>query len=341
MAFDAILGQKPAIDTITRALRHGLVHHAYRFEGPDGVGKELAAIALAQALLCEASPLGCGTCNACTRVAQRGDTEPIVPLHPDVVLVARGLYPPELIGGKKEAKDISVGQVRRVILARVAYAPHEGKARVFIIRDADELNISAANALLKTLEEPRPNTYFVLLTSRPQRLLDTIRSRSLPVRFGPLPDAVVADVLRERGVNSGRIDDIVDLAAGSASAALAALEDNQALFAFASDVLKAVAAPHLSTAIQLSESLDTKRPAMLGGLRMLAGTYARRVRRAATQDTPAAELAARRHELVLDAIDAIERNGAASLVVASLVASLQHAWLRRPGTKPAIVQQRR
>ncbi len=339
--FDRIRGQQVAIDTLTRALTSGLLHHAYRFEGLDGVGKELAALALAQALLCGESRLGCGACNTCRRVVERAETEPVVPLHPDVVLIARGLYPPETIGGKKEAQEISVEQVRRVVLSRTAYAPHEGRAQVFIVRDAEQLSISAANALLKTLEEPRPHTYFILLTSSPERLLDTIRSRSLPVRFAPLPDDVIASILRAAGTDAARIDAVVEMAGGSASAALGAAEESGSRLDFVARVLEAVDAPHLGVAVQLAEGATRERAELALDLAALAGAYAQRARRVVAHDAAQAELAARRHEIVLDAIDAVERNGAGNLAITTLVASLQHAWLRRPGSKPPIVLQRR
>src|SRR2546421_5057011 len=100
MPFERILGQPTAVETLTRALARDAVHHAYRFEGPDGVGKELAAVAFAQALVCQRGRLGCGACEACRRAEQRNEGPPEVPLHPDVVLVGRGVYPPELIGNK-------------------------------------------------------------------------------------------------------------------------------------------------------------------------------------------------------------------------------------------------
>jgi len=331
-----------AIETLTRALSNGLVHHAYRFEGGDGVGKEMAAIALAQALLCDDHKTGCGECQTCRRVAKRADQPPQVPLHPDVVMVGRQLYPESIIG-KKEIKEISVQQIRRVVLSRVAYAPHEGRAQVFIIRAADQLSIGAANALLKTLEEPRPDAHFVLLTSRPDKLLDTIRSRSLPVRFGPLPDEVIASILRDNGVDQASVADAVEMAGGSAAVALAVAdaEESQARGGFVRDVMKAVEASDMHDAITLAESLKAERSELIGHLRALASTYARCVRRDVGAAPRRAELAARRYELVLDAVDAIERNGAAGLAVASLVASLKHAHQRRPGTKPPIVLQRR
>ncbi|HEV8550435.1 MAG TPA: DNA polymerase III subunit delta', partial [Polyangiaceae bacterium] len=187
--FADVLGQEPAVRTLERALAAGKVHHAYRFEGPAGVGKELLAFALAQTLVCErGGAAACGQCSACRRAVSLSGEEPRVPLHPDVVLLGRGLYRSVLGSGASEATGISVEQVRRIVLARVGFPPHEGRALVFIVRDADEITVQAANALLKTLEEPHARTHFILLTSRPSRLLDTIRSRSLPVRFAPLSD---------------------------------------------------------------------------------------------------------------------------------------------------------
>src|SRR3954468_1892608 len=99
MGFDAILGQPTAVRTLKTALASERLHHAYRFEGPDGVGKERAAFALAQALVCTVSPnVGCGECSACRRAVSLSDDAPAVPRHPDVVLVERGLYPPAVLG---------------------------------------------------------------------------------------------------------------------------------------------------------------------------------------------------------------------------------------------------
>jgi DNA polymerase-3 subunit delta' len=344
MAFDHILGQRTAIETLTRALRHGLVHHAYRFEGLDGIGKEKAALALAQALLCTADDvLGCGRCDACRRVVERNEGPPASPLHPDVVYVARAFYPPDLIGGKKEASEISVEQIRRVVLSRANYSPHEGRAQVFIVRGAEELSLSAANALLKTLEEPRPATHFILLTSRSDKLIDTIRSRSLPIRFGPLPDDVIARILRDSDAPEGRIAELVQMAGGSASAALHAADPelSTARADFVSELLAAVDAPDLAAGVRVGEGLDGDRRQVASDLRALAGAFAQRARTAVVARTGQAEIEARRHALVHDAIDCIERNGSPSLAISSLVASLRHAYLRRPGNKPHIVIARR
>src|SRR5258706_5021182 len=103
MAFAHVLGQAPAVRTLTRALESDRVHHAYRFEGPEGVGKELCAFALARSLVCESGPLACGKCSACRRAVTLSEEEPRVPLHPDVVLVERGLYRGLLGGSSSEA----------------------------------------------------------------------------------------------------------------------------------------------------------------------------------------------------------------------------------------------
>src|SRR6202034_694142 len=104
----------------------------------------------------------------------------------------------------QESQEISIDQVRTLVLARAAFAPHEGRAKVFIVRRADELSTSAANALLKTLEEPNNRTHFILLSAQADSLLSTIRSRTQRVRFAALPDAVVTKLLAARGVDAFR-----------------------------------------------------------------------------------------------------------------------------------------
>ena len=112
MSFDAILGQEPAVRTLMRALDAGRVHHAYRFEGPDGVGKEMAAFALAAALVCGAPDADPGAAACRHRVRTFTETEPRVPLHPDVILVQRGLY--RTVLGSPESAGIGIEQVRRM-----------------------------------------------------------------------------------------------------------------------------------------------------------------------------------------------------------------------------------
>jgi DNA polymerase III subunit delta' len=330
--FSHILGQETAVDTLTRALQAGRVHHAYRFEGPPGVGKELAAFALAQALVCTGGdPLGCGLCDACRRAVARSAGRPESPLHPDVAIVARNFYPAAVIGrSRDEVTEISVDQVRAIVLAHASYPPHEGRARVFIIRDAEELSVGAANGLLKTLEEPRSGTHFVLLTSRGDRLLNTIRSRTLPIRFAPLPEPILRDVLRARGVRATseeRHDLAVELAAGSASSALELVDDEQtaAREAFVNGVLAAASARDLGPGVAFAESVDRDKGELMRELRALSAALAREARAAVEHDPKAAGVCARRYESVARAVVHLERNASPSLAMASLIAELRSA----------------
>src|SRR5262249_53466545 len=143
------------------------------------------------------------------------------PVHPDVVVVERGLYAPQSIGRRTpETQDISIDQIRTLVLARSAFAPHEGRAKVFIVRRAEELSVSAANALLKTLEEPGARTHFILLSSQPEALLPTILSRTQRVRFAPLPDELVAELAATSGIEVSRAREVTRLAGGSVQAAI-------------------------------------------------------------------------------------------------------------------------
>src|SRR5436190_238791 len=181
MPFSAIVGHRPVIDLLARAVSRSTLPPSLVFAGPDGVGKRLAAVALAQALNCERPQSGplpvdaCGTCAACTRIARR--------VHADVLVIEPG-----------DSGAIKVDQVREAI-DRSAYRPFEGRRRLVVIDEADALIPEAQNALLKTLEEPPPASVFVLITSRPDILLPTVRSRCQRLRFGPLTPGEVADVL--------------------------------------------------------------------------------------------------------------------------------------------------
>src|SRR6266511_886981 len=191
MPFRAITGHRPLLELLARATARGTLPPSLIFAGPEGVGKRLTATALAQALNCEhpieygrqktedgkqeAGNDACGECAACKRIA-RG-------VHADVLTIEPG-----------ETGSIKLDQVREAI-DRSAYRPFEGRRRLVVIDEADALLPEAQNALLKTLEEPPSGSVFVLITSRPDVLLPTVRSRCQRLRFGSLTAAEVADVL--------------------------------------------------------------------------------------------------------------------------------------------------
>jgi DNA polymerase-3 subunit delta' len=172
-----LIGQDAARTALLGAIARGHVAHAYLFEGAVGVGKRSAALGLAMALNCAAAPgQGCGKCEICTRI-EAG-------MHPDV---------PSF--GPTGAAGQIVFDTAQAILALARTRPHEANARVIIIDDADAMNPSAANCLLKTLEEPLARNHMVLCTAAPDRLLPTIRSRKL--RGVPHDKALVAATLAD------------------------------------------------------------------------------------------------------------------------------------------------
>ncbi len=184
---------------IQRAIQSDRLPHAYLFHGPDGVGKEKLAIGLAELLLCsrpvektlrgeQADMFGakrawvsCGTCQDCHLVAAG--------THPDLHLIYRQLNRehPEPEVRRRKALDIGVDVMRHFVIDRVGLTPIRGRAKVFIIREADRATIQAQNALLKTLEEPPGNTVIVLLATILDRLLPTTLSRCQLARFDALP----------------------------------------------------------------------------------------------------------------------------------------------------------
>jgi DNA polymerase-3 subunit delta' len=320
-----VVAQPTAVGTLRRALAGGRVHHAYLFDGPDGVGKETAAFGLAQALVCERRSAGesdaCGQCHACARAVPRAPTTR--PVHPDVVVLERGLYDPATIGRRTpEAQEISIDQVRTLVLARAAFPPHEGRAKVFVVRRAEELSISAANALLKTLEEPGARTHFVLLSATPDVLLPTIRSRTQRVRFAPLPDAVVAELLVARGVEPARAAEIASLAGGSMAAA-GVLSDPDASAqreAFVARALAAIDDGDASGAYELAE--DAKKGdkgALAPQIEALAAALAAQARACAAAPDRRADVAAARHALTGVALVDLDGNASVQLAMEAML----------------------
>ena len=173
---DQVPGQDQAVAFLRRAVPRP--HHAYVFAGPEGGGKQIAARAFAAALLCPDG--GCGECRACTLAL--GDR------HPNVFVV------------EPEGRDIHVDTVRNEVWHPAYRTPPEPGRKIFLIREADRLNPSAADVLLKVLEEPPSDAVLVLLSARPDELPETVLSRCHVVTFLPLPESFVVDTLTSEGV---------------------------------------------------------------------------------------------------------------------------------------------
>ena len=162
--FADVVGQEHVVRTLTNAVTQGNVHHAYLFVGSRGTGKTSMAKILAACLNCEQGPTAepCGVCDSCLAIQQAGSMDVI-----------------EMDG----ASHNSVDDIRE-LRESVAYAPVSGRSKVYIIDEAQMLTPQAWNAFLKTLEEPPPNTIFVLATTEPQKILDTVVDRCHRFDFG-------------------------------------------------------------------------------------------------------------------------------------------------------------
>jgi DNA polymerase-3 subunit delta' len=187
--FDQLTGHTRVKAALKRMLVSGRVPGALLFAGEEGVGKKLFALEVARALNCRTPKdhEACGVCSSCTRIAklnypQRDDadewTQIIWTDHPDVGLVVA------------PKRVLRVEQMRQ-IEKEANFRPFEGKARVFLIDEADKLNDASANALLKVLEEPPRTSHLILITARPAMLLPTILSRCQMIRFSPLMPAEI------------------------------------------------------------------------------------------------------------------------------------------------------
>ena len=209
MAFHEIVGHRAVLSRISQAVARDSLPPSVLLTGPGGVGKRLVAEAIAQAVNCGAprrdeSGLAvdaCGSCSACRRIA-------------------RGIYPDVVVLAPSESGSISIDPVREA-LAQVGYCPFEGRRRVIIVDDADLLLPPAQNALLKTLEEPPSRSQFVLVTARPDMLLDTVRSRCPRLRLGHLDvDEVAGILMRGSGIDERAARLAAAAAGGSAGRAL-------------------------------------------------------------------------------------------------------------------------
>jgi DNA polymerase-3 subunit delta' len=180
MSFHDIYGHEKQIGILQKALTQKRIGHVYLFSGIPAVGKKTLAGEFAKALNCEKEDAlhdSCGECLSCRKIKQGS--------HPDVFSV------------EAEGQFIRINAIRE-IQEQMKFKPLEARWRVFVIDNADKMNDQAANALLKTLEEPPPANILILVTARPYSMPSTIISRCRHMRFNPLSNAAVAQYLIDR-----------------------------------------------------------------------------------------------------------------------------------------------
>ncbi|MCK9461287.1 MAG: DNA polymerase III subunit delta' [Proteobacteria bacterium] len=251
MRFSEIRDQEHATSTLRRSVTSGKVPHAYLFTGPEGVGKRRAATTLAMALCCErpgAEP--CGACEHCRRIGEA--------VHPDV----------RLLGVPDDKKRIPIDAVREAS-RWLGVRPHEARSKILIIDPAEAMTDAAANAILKTLEEPRAGSFIVLITSAASALLRTVRSRCQVVRFRPLEEATVAAILAEGGADPEAARVAAALSGGSLARATQHVgEELDALLEIVVELLSASAEKTPERALRASEALRGDREKTVAALEL-------------------------------------------------------------------------
>ncbi|HEX3726028.1 MAG TPA: DNA polymerase III subunit delta' [Pirellulales bacterium] len=249
MAWQGIEGHDAVVSQFRRSLARDRLASTFLFVGPSGIGKRAFAEKLAQTLLCLQTPAEdlapCGKCPACLQAAAH--------THPDLHIVEkpaeRSSIPLSLFIGD------DAHRMREGLCHDIALRPFMGGRKVAIIDDADYLNEESANCLLKTLEEPPPRSVLILIGTTADAQLPTIRSRSQIVRFRPLEQAIVAQILEARGLASDRQQALrlAEFSNGSVERALELADDE--LWTFRRELLSRLSVAPL-TSVTLARELN-------------------------------------------------------------------------------------
>jgi len=232
-------GQDRAIARLQLARRACRISHSYVFHGPEGVGKSLLASQWAKLMLCAepvkrpwspATPMSdpdvtldqiddcCDHCHDCHLVD--------IDNHPDLHIIRKDLIQYAKQGRERKMIALPIDVIREFVIAPAGALPSRGRARVFIIDQAEDMNRAAQNALLKTLEEPPDRTFLLLITSKPDLLLPTVRSRCQTIRFARLPADFVVQRLKGANVNDVEAKYWAHFSAGRLGIALSLAQSN-------------------------------------------------------------------------------------------------------------------
>jgi len=238
MPFTDILAQDHIIDHFKKAIKADHLSHAYIFTGQDGVGKTLFAKEFIKALFCKNDENdSCNSCLNCIRIEKNS--------HPDVFWT-------EI---EEKAKFIKIENIRN-LQRSVRLSPLESDYKIFIIKDADRMNEEASNCLLKTLEEPPPNTIIILITNSIATIKETIRSRCQIIRFHPIPTHIIENQLAGKSdADANKIGWASRFCNGSLGNALDLLDDNY--YDINNDIVTRMTEPDMDNLVFAEEIIDS------------------------------------------------------------------------------------
>ncbi|MDR3182573.1 MAG: hypothetical protein LBT89_06585 [Planctomycetaceae bacterium] len=337
MAWQNILGHDKVVQQFIRSFQRGRLNGSLLFIGPPGIGKRRFAFALAQALLCHTTTdlTPCRTCSSCKLFSGMPnvtdwdfDTKKFIPPHLDLFYAAKPAnssdFSLDLIVGEKEHRG------KKGLIFDISRTAFLGHRKVAVIDDADYFNEFAANALLKTLEEPPSDSVLILLGTSTAKQLPTIRSRCQIIRFAPLPADVVAALLLKHQIvlSPEAAQTLAEQSGGSIERALELIDGG--IEQLRDSVKKAFSAKHFDAvqfAVQMNNYIDAKgtetefRRPRLRLLLQIASEFFRNQMKTAV----AAELPAKRLGRTLDALEHLASNANIPVIVEAWVMDIARA----------------
>lgn len=210
-AFHHIIGHEQVKKYFNQIIANGKVAHSYIFEGPKGVGKKTVAMEIAKMLLCEEKQgdRPCNTCKACHMID--------VGTHPDIIRV------------QKDTKVTKIETIREQVVKKMDTKPYMGPYKIIIIDEADTITPEGQNAMLKTIEEPPAYGIVIIITENMAKLLPTIKSRCIHIRFNPLNQEQIAHYLEKKDLSATKLKVYAQFSGGSIGIANELIEDTNFL----------------------------------------------------------------------------------------------------------------